>query len=231
MKIILIGCALLLSATANAQNLVKMSSSKICHDESSRSYTRTKNYTAYASIEECLDAGGRLPKGATHKTVTNDYQRDAFGHGWADSDKDCQDTRAEILIAHNVGALQMSSNQCRVVSGQWVSLFTGNKLYKASDVDIDHVLSLKRAWELGASNWSEDKREQFSNDPANLLVVEARLNRQKGAKDITQWLPPANKCQYILRNIRILTKYEFDLPSSLWQQYETLRQQHCATSA
>jgi hypothetical protein len=41
---------------------VKMSTSKICHDSSSPNYARLKNFKAYASIQACLDDGGRLPK-------------------------------------------------------------------------------------------------------------------------------------------------------------------------
>ena len=41
---------------------VKMSTSGICHDASSQHYERVKNFKPYASIQECLDAGGRKPK-------------------------------------------------------------------------------------------------------------------------------------------------------------------------
>ena len=41
---------------------VKLSSSGICHDASSRHYERVKNFTPYESMQQCLDAGGRAPK-------------------------------------------------------------------------------------------------------------------------------------------------------------------------
>ena len=41
---------------------VKMSSSGICHDVSSRHYERVKNFKPYESMQECLDDGGRKPK-------------------------------------------------------------------------------------------------------------------------------------------------------------------------
>lgn len=46
----------------DSRTVVKMSRSGICHDTSSKYYTRTKNFTPYNSLEECLKAGGRLPK-------------------------------------------------------------------------------------------------------------------------------------------------------------------------
>lgn len=42
--------------------VVKKSRSGICHDRSSPYYHRTKRFTAYNSVEACLESGGRLPK-------------------------------------------------------------------------------------------------------------------------------------------------------------------------
>ena len=42
--------------------VVKKSKSGICHAKSSSSYSRTKNFTAYESLESCLNSGGRCPK-------------------------------------------------------------------------------------------------------------------------------------------------------------------------
>ena len=41
---------------------VKLSTSGICHDASSRHYERVKNFTPYESMQQCLDNGGRAPK-------------------------------------------------------------------------------------------------------------------------------------------------------------------------
>jgi hypothetical protein len=55
------------AANPNSEPLVKQSSSGICHDKSSGSYNRTKNFTPFDSIATCIDAGGRLPKGKTYQ--------------------------------------------------------------------------------------------------------------------------------------------------------------------
>lgn len=55
--------------------------------------------------------------------------------------------------------------------------------------------------------------KKFANVPANLLSVEASLNRQKGAKGLGEWLPPKNQCQYILRFYRIVKLYSVELTS------------------
>jgi hypothetical protein len=49
-------------AIANDEPPVKMSKTGICHERGSTYYSKTKNYTAFNTLEECLRAGGRRPK-------------------------------------------------------------------------------------------------------------------------------------------------------------------------
>ncbi len=64
MKSLLIVLALTLTAPVSAQSdpPVKMSSSGICHAQGSTYYNQTKKFTAYKTLDECLKAGGRMPK-------------------------------------------------------------------------------------------------------------------------------------------------------------------------
>jgi hypothetical protein len=48
---------------ADAQNQpVKMSNSGICHAPNSTYYEQTKKFTPFKTLDECLKAGGRIPK-------------------------------------------------------------------------------------------------------------------------------------------------------------------------
>ena len=47
---------------SQALAVTKKSSSGICHCPGGRYYDRTKKFTAYPNIDECLDSGGRHPK-------------------------------------------------------------------------------------------------------------------------------------------------------------------------
>jgi hypothetical protein len=49
-----------LVATPAIATEVKQSRSGICHDASSPYYEKTRNFTPYASLDECLANGGRL---------------------------------------------------------------------------------------------------------------------------------------------------------------------------
>jgi hypothetical protein len=194
-----------------------MSNSGLCHPPQSNWYERTQNYTAFDSLKACLDDGGSLPQGVSRASINSSqepideskgYQRSAFGHGWDDRDGDCQNSRAEALIAQSSTKVRFSDDsRCRVVTGRWISPFTGNVIQNASEIDIDHVVPLKWAWDHGASSWTRAKREDFANDPLNLWSVELSLNRQKGAKGPWDWLPPSGQCGYVARFVRIMKQY------------------------
>jgi hypothetical protein len=50
------------AAAAAAEPIVKKSDSGICHDKNSTSYERTKKFTEFKTVDECLKSGGALPK-------------------------------------------------------------------------------------------------------------------------------------------------------------------------
>lgn len=201
-----------------AQATVKQSSSGLCHPPHSPWYERTTTFTAHDSLDACLAADGRLPDGvssASADPADEGYRRSAFGHGWDDEDGDCQDSRAEALIATSTTNVRFDDpDRCRVVTGRWISPFTGDVIQNAGDIDIDHVVPLVWAWEHGASEWPRERREAFANDPLNLWPVEASLNRSKGGRGPDEWMPPSGECQYVSRFVRILIKYDLKPPES-----------------
>lgn len=48
---------------SSSTDVVKKSRTGICHDTSSPWYAQTIHYTPFQSLQECLNSGGRLPKG------------------------------------------------------------------------------------------------------------------------------------------------------------------------
>lgn len=121
---------------------------------------------------------------------TPSYNRKDWPH-WIDEDGDCQDTRAEILIRDNIGTLKFKRNKgCNVSWGEWLCPYTGKTSYKASDLDIDHIVPLAHAHRTGGVLWPREKKRAFANDPENLLVVDDSTNQEKGDQDPTAWKPP-----------------------------------------
>lgn len=209
-----------------ASEIVKKTSSGICHPPASSYYDRTTNFHAFDSIEACLASDGRLPKSLALSdssqspiNAVDSYDRSAFGPGWDDADGDCQDSRAEALVAASNTTVRFATERaCRVVTGRWISPFTGEILQNSSEIDIDHVVPLRWAWEHGAKDWSKTKREKFANDMINLWPVELGLNRSKGAQPPSDWLPPSSQCGYVARFTRIVKKYglEPSQPETKW---------------
>jgi len=144
------------------------------------------------------------------------YNRKEWSH-WVDNDGDCQNTRAEILIARSLSAVTYrNKKQCSVILGNWLDPFSGKTWFKASDVDIDHIVPLKWAHGHGAQSWTRDRKKLFANDWENLLVVEDNLNQTKGAKSPDDWMPPnqAFRCEYVEMFNKIVKKYELQyIPS------------------
>lgn len=202
----------------HANDYVKLSSSGICHSKVSAFYERTKNFKMYATMENCVAAGGRPTKGSFARTQTKNpdqkssagYDRKTWNH-WIDADGDCQDTRAEILISQSSSPVRFTkSNHCQVTTGTWYDPYSGDTYTNDDLVDIDHIVALGYAHARGGKNWSRAKKETFANDPNNLIAVDRGLNRSKGAAGITEWLPPNQRyrCDYIRRFETIMKTYK-----------------------
>lgn len=240
LSVVLLLSLALIAGPAAGGDLIKKSKSGICHSPASSYYSRTKHYQAFDSVQACLASGGRLPKNmvgsqsAIHTSKKESgskysgYERSKFGAGWGDADGDCQNSRAEALIAQSTTKVRFADERrCRVVTGRWISPYSGKVIQNASSTDIDHVVPLKWAWDHGASNWPRAKREKFANDPINLLSVELSLNREKGAKGPDEWLPPSGKCQYVSRFVRIVKVYELQPSKEQINQYKRQLADYC----
>lgn len=142
----------------------------------------------------------------------SEYRREAFGQQWADTDHNGCDTRNDIL-ARDVArpAFKPDTNGCVVASGTLAEPYTGATIdfvrgEGTSDaVQIDHVVALADAWRAGAWQWDLARRQDFANDPLNLLAVEGQANQDKEAGRADQWLPPDGdfRCAYVARQVAV----------------------------
>ena len=125
------------------------------------------------------------------------YSRASFKH-WIDEDKDGCDTRAEVLIEESTIKPKVGK-KCSLTGGSWLSPYDNKVHTKANSLDIDHLVPLAEAWRSGAWRWTAAQRQAFANDLKNkeaLVAVTLSLNRSKGDKDVSGWLPPINQCTY-----------------------------------
>jgi len=160
-----------------------------------------------------------------------DYRRDAFGDSW-DDDNDAPggrngcDTRNDILDRDLIEKTYVPITRCptAVATGTLIDPYTnatiafvrGNQI--GASVQIDHIVPLALAWDLGARNWSDELRLRFANDPANLLAVDGPTNQDKGDSEPAVWMPPnrAFWCQYAVQFSAVLRGYGLpvDAPSA-----------------
>lgn len=128
---------------------------------------------------------------AAHTTIR--YSRAQFKH-WVDVDRDCQNTRAEVLIRDSEipVTFRRPPRRCTVDRGRWRDVYTGVVVTEARALDVDHVVPLRAAWDAGAAHWTPERRAAFANHlgPHHLVVTQASVNRRKGARTPAEWLPP-----------------------------------------
>ena len=166
---------------------------------------------AVSALMSTLEALPVAPRGSDIE-----YDRSDWRH-WVDTDGDCQNTRAETLIAESRAPVSFAprddNDRCRVIRGQWLGPWSGETFTDAGDVDIDHHVPLAHAHEAGGWQWSPDRKRAYANDlsiPASLQAVQASLNRAKGKHPPDQWRPPnpAGRCRYAADWIAVKDHWE-----------------------
>ncbi len=149
--------------------------------------------------------------------LAQQYSRKEWRH-WIDADKDCQDTRQEVLIRDSKKSVTYKTEKnCKVASGLWQCPYSGETFTNPSRLDIDHVIPLKEAHLSGGAVWSRAQKKQYANDltnPVHLLAVKASANRKKGAKDLAKWLPQKNSCSYLAAWLSIKMAYRLSVDQS-----------------
>lgn len=158
------------------------------------------------------------------------YSREDWPH-WSDLDNDCQDTRAEILIASSkVKVSHSAGNRCyKVRHGEWHDVYTNKTFYNAWELDIDHRIALAEAHRYGGAGWSKAQKEAFANDPLNLVAVQGEANKAKSSHPAHEWMPKdlGYWCEYIKARERVVEKYALTFPTKEQEFNQQIKQQHC----
>ena len=152
----------------------------------------------------------------------HDYRRAAFGESWTDENtapggRNGCDTRNDILERDLVDKTYVAIKRCpnAVATGTLYDPYTnavvhftrGNQVGAA--VQIDHLVPLALAWDLGARDWTDELRTRFANDPANLIAVDGEVNQDKSDGEPAVWMPPNHAiwCQYAMQFVAVLRGY------------------------
>jgi len=218
---------------------------------------REFNAVKSAFVRQCSTPAAGSPTGSSNSTTTtgkpvvvgsalallqtirveNEYQvgyvRTLFEH-WRDIDGDGCDSRDQVLKRDSVSLPQVDPVNCNVIAGDWVSPYDGARWSNPTDIDIDHVVALKEAWDSGAWAWSAAQRKAFANDTSDsrtLLAVTDSVNQSKSDRDPSNWLPPLQSytCTYLGNWIAVKVRWNLSMDSSEFGRIKNLLQSTCSS--
>lgn len=160
------------------------------------------------------------------------YVRSEWGNSWIDVDKDCQNTRQEVLINQSLVPVAMDATGCKVISGLWLCIYTGKIITDPTLLDIDHLVPLEDAFISGGYVWEPTKKKSYANYLGyryHLVAVDKSANRAKQGKSPERWMPPyaPTRCAYLKMWSDI--KDEWGLGSSVAEEIfiENYSNEHC----
>lgn len=148
-----------------------------------------------------------------------------FGPAWSDdttapgAHNGCG-TRDDVM-AKWMTDLQFKArtHNCVVLAGTLLDPYSGNVIHftkaRAQAVQVDHVLPLAAAYDLGAYQWTQSKRDAFANDiDVELIPVDGAANQAKGDSLPSKWMPANSwgKCLYVYRMALTADTYGLPLP-------------------
>lgn len=145
-------------------------------------------------------------------SAANEYDRKEWRH-WIDADRDCQNTRHELLVEKSISPVSYKNeDKCQVTTGRWYGPYLDKHFTESGDLDVDHVVPLKWAHDHGGAEWSMERKEEFANDPDNLLLVDDSENQSKGAKGPAEWMPvnKAFHCTYLAKWAVLIALYDMN---------------------
>ncbi len=209
--------------------------------------TKKSPTTTVAKKKKKATTTTTIVKGATSPTILDvlgtiqvmnehpqGYARSLFKH-WVDADGDGCDTREEVLIAESITKPQVDAYGCKVVEGDWFSPYEGGTYTQPGDLDIDHMVPLKEAWDSGAWNWTATQRQAYANDlsdPRPLIAVLNSQNRSKSDKDPSNWIPPqaSYTCTYLANWVAIKAHWNLSMDQSEYGRIRNLSTKSCSTT-
>lgn len=172
-----------------------------------------------------------LPLIVIANEVEPGYDRDRFRYPGPRDGAGC-DTADLVLIAESSSVAQVAYPGCEVVAGDWLSLYDLVEFTDPAELEVDHVVALKEAWNSGAWAWSEESLAAYANDtvdPRTLRAVSVSTNRSKGDRDPSNWMPPAESvwCQYLADWVAIKLRWSLTMDQSEFGRIQRLLRNDC----
>ena len=99
-------------------------------------------------------------------------------------------------------------------------------------INIDHIVSLKDAYESGASSWAASRKKAFANDRSNHVPSCGRVNSSKGSEGPSDFLRRSRDgrgleyeivrfCEYMQKYYAVKVKYGLSLQGNSKSTFAT----------
>ena len=99
-------------------------------------------------------------------------------------------------------------------------------------INIDHIVSLKDAYESGASSWSDSRKESFANDRSNHVPSCGRVNSSKGSEGPSDFLRRSRDgrgleyeivrfCEYVQKYYAVKVKYDLSFKNNSKRPFQS----------
>jgi hypothetical protein len=173
----------------------------------------TPNISNAANQASFKDTKSALATLKVADEVRTGYKRTLFKH-WTSAGNGC-DSRKAVIISEAIVKPKVESG-CKIIGGEWLSIYDNVKVTDATKLDVDHMVPLAEAWDSGASSWDAAKKEMYANDqtdPRHLIAVTGASNRSKSDQDPAEWMP-TNKsysCEYLANWVSIKVRWSLSV--------------------
>jgi hypothetical protein len=98
-------------------------------------------------------------------------------------------------------------------------------------INIDHIVSLKDAYESGAASWGAIKKKAFANDRSNHVPSCGRVNSSKGSEGPSDFLRRSRDgkgleyeivrfCEYVQKYYAVKVKYSLSFKDNETRPFE-----------
>ena len=109
-----------------------------------------------------------------------------------------------------------------------IGFYTNKTCYSIS---IDHIVSLKDAYESGAASWGASKKKTFANDRSNHVPSCGRVNSSKGSEGPSDFLRRSRDgrgleykivrfCEYVQKYHAVKVKHGLSFKSNKTRPFE-----------
>ena len=151
------------------------------------------------------------------------YTQDSFKYPKSRSDLGSKADQWDYIMQRDFDKTTLQTDKGNVTYGELRNdPYSGQTIAyqgKAGAVDIEHIVARSEAWDSGAWEWTQEQRDEFANDPLEVLAVNASGNRSHGEKDAAKWLPSSGSplfpngnasydCKYVARQIAVKAKWK-----------------------